>query len=137
LIRSGYLDRKRKPRVSMPARPLRFSAPDGFSVWVGKNALQNDQVTFRRAGPDDLWLHARGIPGAHVVIQTEGRAVPERTVEWAAGLAAYYSRGREDTRVAVVVVPRRHVRRLKGGRPGQVVFRNERTIRVAPRHPSD
>ncbi len=137
LIQSGYLGWKRKPRVSMPARPLHFSAPDGFSVWVGKNALQNDQVTFRRAGPDDLWLHARGIPGAHVVIQTEGRAVPERTVEWAAGLAAYYSRGRQDTQVAVVVVLRRYVRRLKGGRPGQVVFRNERTIRVAPRPPSD
>jgi predicted ribosome quality control (RQC) complex YloA/Tae2 family protein len=137
LAQAGYLKSKRKPRTSPAARPLRFTSPDGFRVWVGKNALQNEELTFKRAAPDDLWLHARGIPGAHVIIQTEGRAVPEPTVEWGAGLAAYYSRGQDDTQVAVDVVQRRHVRRLKGGRPGQVVYRHEETLRVAPQAPFD
>jgi predicted ribosome quality control (RQC) complex YloA/Tae2 family protein len=114
-----------------------MASPDGFMVWVGKNALQNDSLTFRQAAPHDLWLHARGVPGAHVIVQSEGRPVPERTVEWAAELAAYYSRGRDDTRVAVDVVERRHVRRLKRGRPGQVVYRRERTMHVAPQSPPD
>jgi len=90
-------------------------------------------LTFRRAAPDDLWLHARGLPGAHLVVRTEGWPVPESTVEWAAELAAYYSRGRDETQVPVDVVQRRHVHRLKGGRPGQVVYRHERTLRVEPR----
>ena len=137
LAQAGYLKGKRKRSTSPRARPLRFISPEGFLVWVGKNALQNEELTFRRAVPEDLWLHARGIPGAHVIVQTKGQTVPEPSVEWAAGLAAYYSRGREDTQVDVDVVQRRNIRRLKGGRPGQVVYRHERTLRVAPQVPPD
>jgi predicted ribosome quality control (RQC) complex YloA/Tae2 family protein len=132
LAQAGYLKRKRKSASSPAARPLRFTSSDGFVAWVGKNALQNEKLTFQLAAPDDLWLHARGLPGAHVLIQTEGRLVSEQTLEWAARLAAYYSRGRDDTQVDVDLVPRQHVRRLKGGRPGQVIYRHERTLRVAP-----
>jgi predicted ribosome quality control (RQC) complex YloA/Tae2 family protein len=135
LAQAGYLKRKRKRLASPRVRMLRYASPDGFPVWVGKNAFQNEELTFRRAAPDDLWLHARGIPGAHVVVQTEGHPVPEPTIEWAASLAAYYSRGRDDTQVDVDVVQQRNVRRLKGGRPGQVVYRRERTLRVAPQAP--
>jgi predicted ribosome quality control (RQC) complex YloA/Tae2 family protein len=137
LAQAGYLKRKRKPPASPASRPRRYTSPDGFPVWVGKNALQNEELTFRRAAPDDLWLHARGVPGAHVVVQTGEGTAPERTIEWAAGLAAYYSRGRDDTQVDVVVVQRRYVRRLKGGRPGQVVHRHGRTLRVTPQAPPD
>jgi predicted ribosome quality control (RQC) complex YloA/Tae2 family protein len=137
LTQAGYLRPKRRPIPSLAARPLRFTSPDDFTVWVGKNVLQNERLTFHRAAPDDLWLHARGMPGAHVIIQAQGRPVPERTLEWSAGLAAYYSRGRNDTQVEVDVVPRRQVHRLKGGRPGQVTYRNQRTLSVAPRHPDD
>jgi predicted ribosome quality control (RQC) complex YloA/Tae2 family protein len=137
LTQAGYLRPKRKPLSSPAARPLRFTSPDGFTVWVGKNALHNERLTFHRAAPADLWLHARGMPGAHVIIQTGGQPVPEHTLDWSAGLAAYYSRGRHDTQVEVDVVPRRQVHRLKGGRPGQVTYRDERTLSVAPRHPDD
>jgi len=137
LTQAGYHRKRRSPHSTPAARPLRFVSPDGFPVWVGKNALQNDKLTFRRASHDDIWLHARGIPGAHVVIQTEGRPVPERTVEWAAGLAAYFSRGRDDTQVAIDIVQRRYVHRLKGGRPGQTSYRHERTLRVPPQPPAD
>ncbi len=132
LVQAGYLKKKKRKPSSPAARPLRFRSPDGFTLWVGKNARQNEELTFRRASPDDVWLHARGMPGAHVIVRAEGRPVPERTIEWAAGLAAYYSRGRGDTQVDVDVLLRRNVRRLKGGRPGQVIYRGERTLRVAP-----
>ena len=131
LSEGGYLKRKRRPSPT-PAGPRRFTSPDGFTAWVGRNAAQNEELTFKRAAPDDVWLHARGLPGAHVVIQAEGRPVPEGALEWAAGLAAFYSRGRDDTQVEVIVTQRRHVHRLKDGRPGQVTVRHEQTLKVKP-----
>jgi predicted ribosome quality control (RQC) complex YloA/Tae2 family protein len=136
LAEGGYLKRKRRPSPP-PAGPRRFTSPDGFTVWVGRNAAQNEELTFKRAAPDDVWLHARGVPGAHVVIRAEGQAIPDSTLEWAAGLAAYYSQGRDDAQVEVVVTRRRYVHRLKGGRPGQVTVRRERTTSVKPEMPND
>ncbi|RMF37812.1 MAG: DUF814 domain-containing protein, partial [Chloroflexi bacterium] len=108
--------------------PLRITSPDGFLILVGRNARQNDEVTFKRAGPDDLWLHARGVPGAHVVIKSGGQAVPETTLHLAATLAAYYSAARDGAQIAVDVTERKRVRRLKGNRPGMVTYRGERTL---------
>jgi predicted ribosome quality control (RQC) complex YloA/Tae2 family protein len=131
LAEGGYLKRKRRPSPP-PAGPRRFTSPDGFTVWVGRNAAQNEELTFKRAAPDDVWLHARGVPGAHVVVRAEGQAIPDSTLEWAAGLAAYYSQGRDDTQVQVVVTRRRYVHRLKGGRPGQVTVRREQMLSIKP-----
>jgi predicted ribosome quality control (RQC) complex YloA/Tae2 family protein len=89
-------------------------------------------VTFRLSGPEDLWFHARGVPGAHVVLKTAGRELPPEVIERAAGLAAYYSQGRGSQAVAVDVTERRHVRRVSGARPGLVTIRNERTLHVRP-----
>ena len=90
-------------------------------------------MTFKRGTTNDLWLHARGIPGAHVVIKQAGREVPEAVVQRAAQLAACYSSARHDARIAVDVTEVRRVRRIKGGAPGQVVYTHERTLRVEPR----
>jgi predicted ribosome quality control (RQC) complex YloA/Tae2 family protein len=110
--------------------PRRFEV-DGFSIYVGRNARQNELVTFKRAGPEDLWLHVRDLPGAHVVIKRGRQTVPDLVVQRAAELAAYYSMARDvDGRVAVAVTERRFVRRMRGGHPGLVTFRNERTIWV-------
>jgi predicted ribosome quality control (RQC) complex YloA/Tae2 family protein len=103
---------------------------DGFRILVGRNSRQNEEVTFKRAAQNDLWLHARGIPGGHVVVKSGGRPVPEATLRQAAALAATYSRDRHQDLVAVDVVERRHVRRARGKRPGLVTYRGERTIRV-------
>ena len=105
--------------------------------YVGRNARQNEEVTFKRAAPDDLWLHVRGQPGAHVIIKTGGRTVPEDVIQRAAALAARHSPAHGENRVGVNVVERRFVRRLRGGRPGLVTYRNERTIWVsAKRNPA-
>ena len=137
-IESEWRDHARGPAAA-PARrkssqmrgPRRLRTVRGDSILIGRNGQQNDQVSFELAGPDDLWLHARGLPGAHVILQW--RAGPEdRFVEAAAQLAAYYSPARAATAVEVDITPRRHVRKIKGGPPGLVTYRNEQTVRVAP-----
>ena len=114
-----------------PAGPLRLTSPTGFEMLVGRNARQNEQVTFKLASGEDLWLHARGVPGAHVVVKTAGRLPDEATVDLAARLAAYHSGARNETRVDVIVTTRRHVHRAPGGRIGQVTV-GEEMVRTVP-----
>ncbi len=113
--------------------PLRLVTGDGFVVWVGRNSRQNESVTFDKAGPADLWLHARGVPGAHVVIRGDGRTIPDAVVDYAAGLAAFYSASQGEAAVPVDVTLRKHVRRIAGAGPGMVTYRQETTRIVAPR----
>ena len=115
----------------------RFVSQDGFVILVGRNARQNHTLVTERSSGDDLWLHARGIPGGHVIIRNDGRPIPDWVIEQAAKLAAYYSAGRDDTNVEVDVAERRYVRPVKGGRPGMVTYRNERSLRVRPEPFSD
>ncbi len=137
LAEAGYYKpkRKRKRQKSATKGYLRLVAPDGAKVWVGKNAFQNAHITFNRASPDDLWLHARGIPGAHVILPTAEGLPSEEDVFWAASIAAYYSRARQDTGVEVDVTVKKYVRAIKGAAPGLVTYRNESTLRVAPTAP--
>ncbi len=123
--------REAPQKTAAPA--LRFSTPDGLDVLVGRSARQNETVTFQMASSGDLWFHVRGMPGSHVVLKTGGRTPPDTSVEQAAELAAYYSRGRGSTTVPVDVVPARNVRRIKGGKPGLVRISGETTLNVRPR----
>ncbi len=135
LVEAGWTKKKPKQSSSgMAKRPRRFDIGD-FPVFVGRNAPQNDQVTFDRGSPDDLWLHARGLPGAHVIVKSGGRPVPDEVVERAAELAAYYSSARQSDQVDVDVTERRFVKRAPGRRPGLVTYRNEQTLLVEPRKP--
>ena len=104
----------------------------GIAVLVGRSSRGNDQVTFREARPHDIWLHARGVPGAHVVIRAPGPSVPEHVLRAAAALAAGASAARSAASVAVDYTQRRHVRRIKGAPPGLVTYRQERTLHVPP-----
>ncbi|MCC7021413.1 MAG: NFACT family protein [Thermomicrobiales bacterium] len=122
---------RRKPA---PRRPKPLADAAGNRVYVGRTGPQNELVTFDIAGPDDTWLHARGVGGSHVVIrwQQPGDPQDDATIAAAAALAAWYSAARESGHVEVDVAPRRHVRKIKGGKPGMVTYRNERTVRVEP-----
>ncbi len=131
LVDAGFIPQERRRRPSGRSQPIRLDI-DGFTVLVGRNARQNDLVTFKRGAANDLWLHARGIPGAHVVIKAGGREVPEPVIQRAAQLAAYHSSARDDSQVAVDVTEVRRVRRIKGGGPGQVVYTHARTLYVRP-----
>ena len=117
-------------------RPITVPLPDGFVAFVGTSAKANEHVTFDMAGQDDLWLHARQRPGSHVIVRTAGQKIPERVLQRAAELAAFYSQGRSDSRVAVDWTPRKFVRRIRGGPPGLVSYINEQTVDVPPRGPA-
>ena len=127
----------RGPRSTPAARtgPRRFRTADGATILVGRSARENDRITFREAGPEDLWFHARGVAGAHVVLKAGGRPSPA-SVEAAAEAAAYYSEGKGSARVAVDSVERRHVRKPKGAPPGTVTYTGERTLLVSPLRPA-
>lgn len=139
-VELGYLHDREGPaarRSPRPARlqPLRLVSGDGFTLYIGRSARENEMVTFRLARSDDLWLHVRAIPGAHVIVRSDGGPVPERTLEEAAALAAYFSPARGEAAVEVDLCRRALVRRVPGGPPGLVTYRAERTLRVAPRPP--
>lgn len=124
-----------RSRPVVPGGPRRFETEDGASILVGRSARENDYVTFHLAGPDDLWFHARGLPGAHVVLK--GGADPaDASIATAAQTAAYFSEGREGAQVAVDCVARKHVRKPRGAPPGAVTYEGERTLRVAPALPA-
>ena len=132
LVEGGFVRPTRKRVPPPPARPLTFTTPEGYTVLVGRSARLNDEITFRRAAPDDLWFHARGVPGAHVVLRCGGRPVSEETMQRVAALAAYYSAARDNAAVDVQVARVRDVRRHPSGRPGQVLLRREEVLRAHP-----
>jgi predicted ribosome quality control (RQC) complex YloA/Tae2 family protein len=105
---------------------------DGFVIWVGRNSRQNDIVTFKKSSKEDLWLHARNVAGAHVIVKFDGRTIPEPVIDSAAALAAHYSALRGETRVPVDVTRIKYVSKIKRGGPGMVTYRNEETRTVAP-----
>jgi predicted ribosome quality control (RQC) complex YloA/Tae2 family protein len=123
---------KGKPVPPGGGVPLRVQSHDGFTLLIGKNSRQNEEVTFHQATANDIWLHARGVPGAHVIIKAAGREIPRSTIEQAASLAAYYSQARGSTNVPVDYTLQRYVRHMKGGGPGMVIYERERTIYAAP-----
>lgn len=142
LAQSGYLPKEaEKPKERAPkgsragrpaAAPLALRSSDGFTILVGRNNRQNDLLTMEIAHDDDLWLHAKEIPGAHVVVQTRGQEIPETTLVEAAAVAAYYSQARASANVPVDYTRRKHVRKPKGARPGMVIYERQRTLFVTP-----
>ncbi|HLJ66141.1 MAG TPA: NFACT RNA binding domain-containing protein [Chloroflexota bacterium] len=121
--------RKEAPRHKRPRGPMRLSK-GGHVALVGRNARENEEVTFGMSGRTDLWLHARERTGAHVVLK--GTDPTPEVVEAAAALAAYFSEGRSDSAVDVDVALVRDVRKIPGGPPGRVTYRSFRTVRVRP-----
>ncbi|MHB1295437.1 MAG: Rqc2 family fibronectin-binding protein [Anaerolineae bacterium] len=130
---AGYAEvKKGSSKLSIKSAPLSVRAEDGTLILVGRNSRQNEEVTFHRSAPDDLWLHVHALPGAHVIVKSSGGVVDEGTLLLAARLATYHSGARGQPRVQVDWAPRRHVRRIPGGRPGMVTYSHEQTLVVEP-----
>lgn len=131
LIASGYLHEKMpKKNKDRRAQPFSFTAPDGMTILVGKNNMQNDALTFRTAAPTDLWLHVRDIPGSHVILRTGGAAPSEETLHLAAQIAAHFSKARGSSTVPVDYTAIRFVKKPSGSVPGFVRFTHEKTLFV-------
>ncbi len=147
LARVGYAGRGRERKSERDARPKgrqaarvrpyrRFVSPAGWEVVVGKNAMGNDEMLKSVGRASDTWLHARGVPGSHVLLRRGGDgppAEPDReTLAQAAAFAAYFSRGRTDSRLTVAYLPFSRLRKPRGRRPGQVLLGAHETILVDP-----
>lgn len=105
---------------------------DGYTVWIGRNSRQNEYLTLRKAQKNDLWLHAKEIPGSHVVIATGGADIPEPVIEKAAALAAYHSKGRHDGKVSVDVTKIQYVKKIPNAPAGLVSYTHHVTYVVEP-----
>lgn len=122
--------------ASGPARPYRQFESGGYDILVGRSARHNDRLTFDVAGKFDLWLHARGVAGSHVIIRrNRDDQVPSAVINRAARLAAWYSKARGSALVPVIMTERKFVRRAKGGRPGAVIVEREEVYMVEPEAP--
>jgi predicted ribosome quality control (RQC) complex YloA/Tae2 family protein len=144
LMEQGYLQeiardkaKRKKPKASKEVALLSFTV-HGHTVIAGRNNKENDLITMKIARPDDIWIHARGIPGAHVVLKTNQAKgeVSQGALLAAAGIAAYFSKGRTDSKVAVDYTRRKHVKKPKGARPGMVTYDHHRTIMASPGLPA-
>ena len=131
---AGYSKRRGREKRKRPAAlpPLEYTSPDGLKILVGRNNLQNDQLSLKTAKGSDLWLHAQKMPGSHVVVFSEGRPVPPTTIEYAAALAAYHSKGREATLVEVDYTLAKHLKKPQGARPGKVIYHVYNSLSVKP-----
>ena len=136
LYQSGYVKSQptgkngRKEKVT--SKPFHYLSSDGFDIYVGKNNLQNDELTFKTANGGDWWFHAKKIPGSHVVLLTGGKEVPDRAFEEAAALAAFYSKGRQQEKVEIDYLRRKDVKKPNGANPGFVVYYTNYSMAIAP-----
>jgi len=112
-----------------------MTSSEGFEMLCGKSGAGNDLIVRRYASDDDIWLHASGVPGSHVLIKVAGRAgnLTVRTIEEAASIAAWHSKNRNAKKAEVVYTEARHVKKPRGARPGMVTVKEYRTIMVEPR----
>ncbi len=124
LTDAGYIRRKYTggKKTKITSRPFHYISSDGFDMYVGKNNYQNDELTFKIASNSDWWFHAKGAPGSHVIVKTNGQELPDRTFEEAARLAAWYSKNRNSEKVEIDYVEKRHVKKPNGAKPGFVVY---------------
>jgi predicted ribosome quality control (RQC) complex YloA/Tae2 family protein len=114
------------------AKFLRFISSDGFTIVCGVNDKSNDALLREFGSGRHLWLHARDYAGSHVIVLSAGAQVPPQTLEEAALVAAWHSQGRKESELEVSYLPLKHVRRVKGGKPGQVLKTSEKVISVRP-----
>ena len=130
----GYvrLDTAKKRMKQAKSQPMRFESTDGYPIYVGRNNRQNEELTFRLARKDDLWLHAQKVHGSHVIISCGGTTPPDDTVTQAAQLAAYYAESTGGQNIPVDVTPVKQVKKTPGGKPGMVIYHTYRTVIVNP-----
>ena len=132
-VQSGYIRHKgNKKKEKIVSRPLHFISSDGFDMYVGKNNFQNEEITFQMAQGGDWWFHAKGMPGSHVIVKTNGKELPDRTFEEAGRLAAHYSSAKGQNSIEVDYVQRKHVKKPGGSKPGFVVYYTNYSMVIDP-----
>ncbi|WP_164971378.1 Rqc2 family fibronectin-binding protein [Clostridium tetani] len=136
LMDARYLKFKKNIRKKeTKSKPIHFISSEGIHIYVGKNNIENDYLTLKFADKRDLWFHTKNIPGSHVILKTLGKFT-EKTIEEAANLAAFYSKGRDSSKVPVDYTEVRNVHKPNGAKPGMVIYETNKTIFIDPEKPS-
>lgn len=140
LTEGGYIKKRntkgnsKKGLVKKPSsKPFHYISSDGFHIFAGKNNLQNDELSFKVASGNDLWFHAKKMPGSHVIVKLEGLDdVPDSTYNEAARIAAYYSSGRENPKVEIDYTRRKNLKKPTGAKPGYVIYHTNYSMLASP-----
>lgn len=134
LMDFGYVKRRMKgkkkgKKKNQKSKPHHYISSDGFHMYVGRNNYQNDELTFKEANNNDWWFHTKEIPGSHVIVKLAGaETLPDTSINEAASLAAYYSKGRESGKVDVDYTLKKHLNKPRGGKPGFVTYQTYKSI---------
>ncbi len=135
LADGGYIvaQNSKKKKMRQKTKPIEFLSSDGYTILVGRNNIQNDELTIRTAYSTDMWLHTKNIPGSHVIIRTNGQGeVPDNTLVEAATIAAYFSKAQKATGVPVDYTLIKNIRKPNGSKPGFVIYETNYTVYVTP-----
>ena len=133
LTQFGYIKKKQSgKKEKIKSKPFHYLSSDGFHIYIGKNNFQNEELTFKFASGNDWWFHAKGIPGSHVVVKTNGEELPDRAFEEAGRLAAYYSKGRQNDKVEIDYLEKKNVKKPNGSKPGFVVYYTNYSLVASP-----
>lgn len=125
---------KKKSKAAPASMPYRYYSSDGLRIYVGKNNIQNDQLTLKTAQSNDIWLHTQKIPGSHVIIKKDYGEIPDTTIYEAAMLAAWHSKAKNSGNVPVDYTRVKNVNKPKNAKPGMVIYTEHKTLYVTPNH---
>jgi len=134
LEKGGYIRERRNaaPVKSIKNTPVKYVTTNGFTVLCGRNNLQNEEITFRLSERGDMWFHVKGVPGSHVLVQAEGREIPNEDLTEAAEIAAYNSDAKGGDNIAVDYSDVKNIKKPAGARPGFVIYHTNYTAYVTP-----
>lgn len=134
LVQTGYIKHKNtaKKREKNTSKPLHYISSDGYDIYVGKNNIQNEELTFKIATGNDWWFHSKKIPGSHIIVKSNNEELPDSTFEEAARLAAHYSKACSQDKVEIDYVQKKHVKKVAGSMPGFVIYHTNYSMAISP-----
>ena len=135
LITSRYINKHVKDkRAKIKSKPLHYISSDGYDIYVGKNNLQNEEVTFKIANTNDWWFHAKNMPGSHVIVKlkNDNKEMPDRVFEEAGAVAAFYSKAKGQSSVEIDYTKRKHLKKVAASKPGFVIYHTNYSLVAEP-----
>lgn len=130
----GYLKKKyqgkQNKKEKITSKPFHYLSSDGYHMYVGKNNFQNEELTFKIATGNDWWFHAKGTPGSHVIVKANNEELPDRTFEEAARLAAFYSKAKDQDKVEIDYIQKKHIKKPAGAKPGFVIYHTNYSMMI-------
>lgn len=138
LIEYGYIKRKYSDKKSkFTNKPIHIVISDDYEIYIGKNNFQNEEVSFKIASGNDWWFHTKTIPGSHVVVKSKTDELPDKLYEIAGGLAAYFSKARNQEKVEIDYTQKKNLKRVNGAAPGFVIYHTNYSMVCKPVSPEE